>query len=312
MRTLPEARTVAEDTAPREVVVVVNRHSRHSDAEIARLHDTLAAHGLHVAAFHVESAEEGCRKSIKRAAKAGAPAILVGGGDGTMTHAVNALAKRESVMGVLPFGTGNSFAQSLGIPLHDLDAAIAVIAQGHVERIDLGVVNGTYFANFATVGLSSEIAASTPRILKRLVGAVAYGLASIRPMLTHKAFRARIDWKGGRLDVTTQDIIVANGRFYGDTPVAPEATIVDGRLHLFTTDNGSALGAARTYIALGRGMQARLPDAHLLTARAFAVRTRKRQPIAIDGSPLEKTPARFRVAREALRVFVPETGVAHG
>jgi YegS/Rv2252/BmrU family lipid kinase len=272
----------------------------------------LVAHGLHVAALHVESLEEDCMKRIKRAAKAGAPAILVGGGDGTMTHAVNALAKSESVMGVLPFGTGNSFAQSLGIPLHDLDAAVAVIARGNVQRIDLGLVNGTYFANFATIGLSSEIAASTPRILKKLAGAVAYGLASIKPMLTHRAFRAKIDWKGGRLTVTTQDIIVANGRFYGDTPVAPDATIVDGRLHLFTTDNGSSLAAARTYIALGRGMQARLPDAHVVTARAFTIRTRRRQPIAIDGSPLQKTPARFRVAREALRVFVPEDGVAHG
>jgi len=307
-----EASTVAANAPPREVVVVVNRHSRHSDAEIERLYDALAAHGLRVAAFHAEPAEEGCRKRIKRAAKAGAPAILVGGGDGTMTHAVNELAKRRSVLGVLPFGTGNSFAQSLGLPLHDLDAALAVIARGHVECIDVGVVNGTYFANFATVGLSSEIAAATPRGLKKVAGAVAYGLASIRPMLTHRAFRARIDWSGGRLEVTTQDIIVANGRFYGDTPVAPDATIVDGRLHLFTTDNGSALGAARTYIALGRGEHARLPDAHLLTARAFTVRTRKRQPIAIDGSPLEKTPARFRVARAALRVFVPEAGVAHG
>jgi diacylglycerol kinase (ATP) len=293
-------------------VVVVNRHSRHTDSAIERLHDVLCAHGLRVAAFHVESEEDGCRKRIKRAAKSGAPAILVGGGDGTMTHAVDALANRESVMGVLPFGTGNSFAQSLGIPLHDLDAAVAVIARGHVARVDLGAVNGTHFANFATIGLSSEIAGATPRILKKLTGAIAYGLASIRPMLTHRAFRARIDWKGGRLSVTTQDIIVANGRFYGDTPVAPDATIVDGRLHLFTTDNASSLAAARTYIALGRGQQARLPDAHVVTARAFTIRTRKRQPIAIDGSPLTKTPATFRVAREALRVFVPEDGVAHG
>jgi diacylglycerol kinase family enzyme len=131
-------------------------------------------------------------------------------------------------------------------------------------------------------------------------------------MLTHRAFRARIRWKEGRLDVRTQDVIVANGRFYGHTPVAPEATIDDGRLHLFTTDNGSSLGAARTYLAIGRGLHARLPDAHVVTARAFEIRTRTRQPIAIDGSPLEKTPAHFRVARNALRVFLPETGIAHG
>jgi diacylglycerol kinase (ATP) len=294
------------------VVVVVNRHSRRTDHQIDALQAALDAHGLRVAAFHAETSESGCRKLIRRAAKAGVPEILVGGGDGTMTHAVNELAHRESIMGVLPFGTGNSFAQSLGIPRDDVAAAVAVIAHGYAEHVDLGRVNGTYFANFATIGLSSVIAGGTPRLLKKITGPVAYALAGILPMLTHRAFRARIQWKGGRLDVNTQDVIVANGRFYGHTPVAPEATIDDGRLHLFTTDNASSLGAARTYLAIGQGRHARLPDAHLVTARAFRIRTRARQPIAIDGSPLEKTPARFSVARNALHVFLPEGGVAHG
>jgi diacylglycerol kinase family enzyme len=187
-----------------------------------------------------------------------------------------------------------------------------VIAHGHAKHIDLGRVNGTYFANFATIGLSSVIAGGTPRLLKKITGPLAYALAGIAPMITHRAFQARIRWKGGRLDVRTQDVIVANGRFYGHTPVAAEATIDDGRLHLFTTDNASALAAARTYLAIGRGLHTRLPDAHVVTARAFEIRTRKRQQIAIDGSPLEKTPARFSVARNALHVFLPESGVAHG
>jgi diacylglycerol kinase (ATP) len=304
-------RTIAERAA-RELVVIVNRHSRRTDSAIEHAREAFAASGLRIAALHVEDDEVGCRRRLKRAVKDGAPEIVVGGGDGTMTHAVDLLAHRDSVLGLLPLGTGNSFAQSLGIPVDDMDAAIAVIARGHVERVDLGVVNGTHFANFATIGLSSEIANATPRLLKKFTGAMAYALAGIRPMLTHRAFRARIRWKGGRLDVRTQDIIVANGRFFGNTPIAPDATIIDGRLHLFTADGASALSALRTYIALGRGLQARLPDAHVVTAREFTIRARRRQPIAIDGSLLERTPARFAVARRALRVFVPETGVAHG
>ena len=299
-------------TSDREVVVVVNQHSRQTDDALARVHELLPSKGLRVSEIHVAGSEGDCMRHVKRVVKAGAPEVLVGGGDGTMTHVVNVLAHRKTVLGVLPLGTGNSFAQSLGIPTRDLDAAIAAIAAGHVACVDLGVVNGTYFANFATVGLSSQIARSTPRFLKKITGAVAYAIAGIGPMITHRAFAARIRWKAGRLELRAQDIIVANGRFYGDTPVAPDATIVDGRLHLFTTDGASALAAARTYIAIGRGMQARLPHAHLLTARAFTVRTRKKQLIAIDGSPMGRTPARFRVAREALRVFVPAGGVAHG
>jgi YegS/Rv2252/BmrU family lipid kinase len=294
------------------VVVVLNRRSRRTAAELDRLHEVLAAHGLRVAEFHVCADEVACRRSIKRAVKHGAPEILVGGGDGTMTHAVGVLAHRESILGVLPLGTGNSFAQTLGLPVENLEAAVATIARGHVAKVDLGIVNGTYFANFATIGLSSRIASATPRTWKNALGSAAYALAGLGVLLTHGPFDATIRWRGGRLAVRTQDIIVANGRYFGATPLSPDSTIEDDRLTLFTTAAPSRLGAARTYLALGLGTQAKLRDAHLLRARRFTIRTRKRQPISIDGSLLEKTPARFAVAPGALRVFVPATGIAHG
>jgi diacylglycerol kinase (ATP) len=298
-------------TAPRDVVVVVNRRSRRSDAEVDRLQGTLAAHGLRVAEFHVCADESVCRLTIKRAVKHGAPEILVGGGDGTMTHAVGVMAHRESVLGVLPLGTGNSFAQSLGLPVHDLDAAVATIARGRVAKVDLGIVNGTYFANFATIGVSSRIAAATPRTWKNVLGSAAYALAGIGPLLTQRPFDATIRWPGGRLDVYTQDIIVANGRYFGSTALSPDSTVQDDRLTLFTTADPSRLGTARMYLALGRGTQTHLRDAHLVRAQRFTIRARRRQPISIDGSLLEKTPARFEVAPGALRVFVPASGVAH-
>jgi diacylglycerol kinase (ATP) len=296
----------------RDVLVVINRRSRRSGSELERLHMLLAAHELHVAELHVGVDDDDCRRSIKRAVKAGAPEVLVGGGDGTMTHAVNILAHRETVLGVLPLGTGNSFAQTLGLDPHDLEAAVAAIAHGRVAQVDLGIVNGTYFANFATIGLSSQIAGAPQRGWKNALGNVAYALAGIGPLFTHRAFCARIRWPGGRLTLETQDIIVANGRHFGKTALAPDATIDEGLLTLFTSAARSPLGAARTYLALGRGAQLALPGAHLVTARRFTIRARKAQPIRIDGSAFAKTPARFRVAPRALRVLVPESGVAHG
>lgn len=267
---------------------------------------------MRVAAFHVTSDSTELERCVRRAAKAGAPVVVVGGGDGTMAHAVDALARRKTTLGVLPLGTGNNFAMSLGLDPHDLDAAIATIARGRRARIDLGRVNGRYFANFATVGISSEIAGATPTAVKRWGGPLAYGIAALRPLLTHRAFRARIRWKRGRLDLRTQDIIVANGRFFGTTPVTPDASLVDGRLALFTSEDRSALGAMRTYAAIGLHAQAKLPHAHAVTAKAFTIDARAKQWISLDGSLFEQTPARFGVAREALRVFVPEGGVAHG
>ncbi|HTJ26387.1 MAG TPA: YegS/Rv2252/BmrU family lipid kinase [Candidatus Limnocylindria bacterium] len=288
----------------------MNRRSRRTDAELDRVHEALAAHGLRVAEFHAGADEAACRRAIKRAVKDGAPEIVVGGGDGTMTHAVGLLAHRKCVLGVLPLGTGNSFAQTLGLPGNDVDAAVATIARGHVAQVDLGIVNGTYFANFATIGFSSRIAAATPRPLKSVLGSLAYALAGLPMLLRARAFDATIRWPGGRLALHTQDIIVANGRYFGATALSAHATIADDRLTLFTTADASRLGTVRTYLALGRGTQTHLRDAHLVRARRFTIRTRKRQPISIDGSLLEKTPARFALAPGALRVFVPETGVA--
>ena len=237
--------------------------------------------------------------------KAGAPAILAGGGDGTMAHAVDALAHSKAVLGVVPLGTGNSFAQTLNVPRGDVEAAIAIVARAKVEKVDLGRVNGTHFANFATIGLSSEIAGATSTAIKGLLGPVAYAIAAVKPVLTHRAFRARIRWPGGELVLRTQDIIIASGRYFGSTPVTPDASILDHRLKLFVTDDPSRIGALRTYLAFGAHDQTTLPDAHVISAPKFTIVTKRKQMISIDGSLLEKTPARFRVVPAALRVYVP-------
>lgn len=276
------------------------------------MRDLLVTQGVPVAAFHVAADHDELRRHIARAAKAGAPAVAVGGGDGTMARAVDALAHRKTVLGVLPMGTGNSFAQSLGLDPQDLEAAVGVIARGRTQRIDLGRVNGTYFANFATIGLSSEIADGTVRPVKHWAGRIAYAVAALKPLITHAPFRARVRWKGGELDVRTQDLIIANGRYFGSAPVSPDASLVSGRLALYTTDDPSRFGALLTYIAFGFHEQAKAAGAHVVSAAKFEIRARPKQKISIDGSLLEKTPARIRVAREALRVFVPEHGVARG
>ena len=287
------------------MVVVVNRQSRHSAHALAPLLAALHEHGLRVAEFHVAESGEEVRAHVKRAAKARAETVIVGGGDGTMAHAVDVLAHRRTALGLVPLGTGNSFAQTLDVPRGDVAAAVAVIAAGKIATVDLGRVNGTHFANFATIGLSSEIAGATSTAAKGLLGSIAYALAAVKPVLTHRAFRARIRWRGGRLVLRTQDIIIANGRYFGSTPVTPDASITDRRLNLFATGDPSRIGALRTYLAFGMHDQAKLRDAHAIAAPKFTIAAKRRQLISIDGSLLEKTPAHFRVVPRALRVYVP-------
>ena len=284
--------------------VIVNIRSSRTRKHLADLPGLITARGIEIDSFTIVPHERALRKRLKRVVKDGATLAIVGGGDGAMTTACDVLAHETCALGLVPLGTGNSFALTLGIPDH-VPGALDVIAGGRIVNVDLGTVNGTHFANFATIGLSAEIADRAPHALKAIVGRLAYAIGGIRSFFTHKAFRAKIRWDTGKKRIDTQQIVIANGRFFGSQPVTPDATITDRRLALFTTTGVSHLEVARMYVAFGLGLQTKLPDAIVLSSREIVVKTSPRQLVSIDGNTLGKTPARFGVAPRALRVCVP-------
>ena len=120
------------------------------------------------------------RECVEEAISRGQSLVIVGGGDGTISRIVDYFAHKELVLGVLPLGTGNSFARSLGIPIM-LDGAVDVIASGKVADVNLGKVGDLYFANIATIGLSVDIGRHSPVGLKRSLGMLAGRLWPSRP-----------------------------------------------------------------------------------------------------------------------------------
>src|SRR5436189_5060310 len=92
----------------------------------------------------------------KKAADEGAELVIAAGGDGTI-HAVAAgLIERESTLGIIPMGTMNNLAHSLGIPL-PLEAACAIIAKGETRAIDVGIINEKTFIEVAGIGLEAAL-----------------------------------------------------------------------------------------------------------------------------------------------------------
>jgi len=83
-------------------------------------------------------------------------AVIVGGGDGTLNLALQGLVETGLPLGIIPLGTANNLARTIGIPADPLEAC-GVIAQGQRRRIDLGWVNGRYFFTTASIGLSVRI-----------------------------------------------------------------------------------------------------------------------------------------------------------
>ena len=101
-------------------------------------------------------AGEGLEKALAVAAAGPAEVVMVGGGDGTVSAAAAQLAHTDKALAVLPAGTMNLFARSLGIPL-DLDAAVAALGAGAIEAVDVAAADDRIFVHQFSVGLHAKL-----------------------------------------------------------------------------------------------------------------------------------------------------------
>jgi YegS/Rv2252/BmrU family lipid kinase len=231
--------------------------------------------------------------------------VIVGGGDGTLHLALQGLVESGHPLGILPLGTANNLARTLGLPPDPLEAC-EVIAHGHRRRIDLGWVNGRYFFTTASIGLSVRITEELSAERKRRWGPLAYVLTAAGVLRRTRPFHARIVWSGGERDSRTVQIVVGNGRYYGAAlPVAEDATIDDARLDLYSLEVRHWWELLAIAPALKRGSHGKKERVEALRASEFRVTTRTPRAIDVDGELGGTTPAHFRVLPGALEVFAP-------
>ena len=138
----------SERPIPTEAVLIVNARSRRGRKLFRQAAFKLRAAGIRLRSAHAVRRSGDLIPTVKQAVRSGAPMVIVGGGDGSLSSAVDELVDRDCVFALLPLGTANSFARTLGIPL-DLDGAIATIATGKRRRVDLGVIDGDYLSRTA-------------------------------------------------------------------------------------------------------------------------------------------------------------------
>lgn len=142
--------------AAASAVLIVNTYSRRGERLFFRAIDQLTAQGITIAAAYPVRDPVRLPEVINEAISRGHQLVVVGGGDGTISSIVDSFAYQDVVLGLLPLGTGNSFARTLGIPL-SLEGAVDVIAHGKVADVDLGKVGEDYFARqFTTRDLTIE------------------------------------------------------------------------------------------------------------------------------------------------------------
>lgn len=237
--------------------------------------------------------------------QAGAPLVIVGGGDGTIGAAAAALAHTSSALGILPLGTRNHFARQLGVPI-DLVKAARLTVSGQRRRIDIGVAGDRVFVNNASFGIYTRIVrerakSDGPRWLGTL-GATWHALKRMRA----QRFALRVD--GEPQELTTPLLFIGNNEYsIALGRLGDRESLDDGRLSICAVSAQTALQLLGFAVRAVAGLARPSRDfEEFATARAIVIEGEGHIEGAFDGElALMALPLRLRSLPAALGVVTP-------
>jgi diacylglycerol kinase (ATP) len=246
----------------------------------------------------------------RTALRKGCEMIVAAGGDGTLNEVVNGIGATSSDvrLGLIPLGTGNDFARTLGLPT-DLDEAIAVLAAAHTRAIDLVRVTSDkvrYFVNVSAGGFSGLVNEKLTPTMKKTWGPLVYLRSAVAALPQLRAYRTKVSFdKKKPLTLSLYNVVIANGRYVaGGRLIAPKASIDDGLLDIILIKERSAVELAllAAKVALGHHLSS---DAIVFRRAAkVTVNSRPGMWFNVDGELVGNEPATFEVLPRALQFIV--------
>lgn len=266
-------------------------------------------------------------RMAREAAAEGLDRVLVAGGDGTLNEVVNGLLGPGDpgpgggpavgdgrtdgpVVEVLPLGTGNDFARTLGLSMDPEEAAEllgGMPREGRVRRVDAGRLRGEvdrYFVNMVVGGVGGVVGQRVSRAMKRRWGALAYRIQAIKaaPHLPEHMLTARLD-RGEPEERRSVGVVVANGRFVGGgIPAAPDARPDDGLLDVLLLPAPGLLGTLRLLLRALRGTHVDDPAVAACRARRLRLESTPAMELDVDGERVGSEPVTLEAVPAALRV----------
>jgi diacylglycerol kinase (ATP) len=261
--------------------------------------------------LHVTSRPREAQDLAARAAAGGCDRIVAVGGDGTIQEIVNGIlqGRARPGIGIVPVGSGNDLARSIGLPT---DAAEAwTIAIGRVTRqIDVALAtNGDgqrrWFASAGGIGFDAQVATAMARRRGWQTGRAGYLLTTLTELRRFDNRHLRIVLDGEPLERRALFVAIANGAYYGGgMRIAPDAMVDDGWLDVCIVGDISRLTAIRELPNLYRGTHVRNPAVSVHRARQVEMSGEETTHVHLDGEPFGTLPLRVEIRPVALQVAV--------
>jgi diacylglycerol kinase (ATP) len=289
----------------RSAILFANLRSGRATA-LQQTVESLGGAGIKIDSAFFDLDTDTLRSAIERCPARGIDLVLAFGGDGTMGTVAEAMVGTDLTLGAIAGGTSNNFVRSLGIT-PSIQRCIEALRQGRVTRIDMGEVNGRYFAHAAIVGLNVEFARQAQRY-RRFVGRASYPVASLMVYRSRRKLSLTISQNGTDRHIDTYQLAVLNSGILGG-PLGVEisqAEVTDRKLRVATVDDMRLRTVVRDlprifferHLGLPGGEQFDLVDGDITSTSPL--------DITLDGEIKAHTPARICIVPRALRVIVAQ------
>ena len=248
----------------------------------------------------------------QEAIRAGSDYVIAVGGDGTLNEVINGIAKphraRRLCVGVVPLGTANDFARSIGL-IRDIDANIDILRAKTTATIDLvRMTSGRrrYFVNVSAGGFSGVVDEKLTPEMKSAWGPLAYLRSAAAALPELQAYRTTMIFDDAEeLVIDVYNVVVANGQFAGGgLPVAPEANLSDGLLDVVLIPKRPAAEMAVLAAEMLLGKHLSSDSITFRRARKISVQSRPGMWFNADGETVGNEPAVFQIIPHALEFVI--------
>ena len=272
-------------------------------AEIREAAD--AEHVVLVETRHAGHAGEYCRQHACEFDK-----VIAVGGDGTLMDVVNGCIDADVTVAPLPAGSGCDFVKAAdGYPM---SLAALLAAQGR-RRIDVGRITfsdgGThYFLTEAGVGLDAASLGYIPNWLRPISAKRAYDVGALRGILWFRPFRARVTIDDDEIEFPRMQLLaVCNATYFGDgMPIAPDAKIDDGVLHVYALGGASRWEIIRSFRRIRDGTHVDHPKSIYRACRTVRIEADRPLEMCVDGDLIRRTPRQWDILPGRLEIIAPD------
>ena len=240
----------------------------------------------------------------KEALGRGADIVVASGGDGTINEVACAMVNTGIPMGILPAGSGNGLARSLGISL-SYALALRTIIRGNTKLMDVAIANDTLYTSIAGVGFDAHVAQKFAESYLR--GMFSYLKIILNEFRAYKPLTYKLTIDGVSMEKQALVIVFANGNQFGfNTRIAPDARVDDGFLDVCVMKKMPVSQLLNVGYHMMRGTPVKTGYTEYFKGKEITIETSSDPLMNIDGEPkIMQSPVKISIQPLALNVIVP-------